>query len=384
MLKTRPALNAATLLYFLLLGTVLGQDAASQKSQPSFSQSIIYQPRDLPEPKSKKQNKTEKNEAPVKPAPTAAPKVTPARQGPITIPVSLFDASAKFVSGLESSNFRVLVDGKKTEISSVITRKEPLNLILLVDTSPSTLYTSKAMRQVATSLVEALNDDDKVMIMRFEGKQTLLAELTEDRPLVRRAIREIEIGGDGTSLYDSIRLVFEKTIPRITGRAVLVVLTDGVDSTSKNATYASSLAWAEYGDATIFPVFFDTSAQNSRDPGRAASRWVDGGISGAIASEILEKEQARNKKVAAMYELGKLYLNDLLFLSGGRAIPARSFRDSPKETADGIIAEIRQQYFVTFSPPPGGIPGQRKQLLVRVDRPNLAVLARGSYIVRPL
>jgi hypothetical protein len=111
-------------------------------------------------------------------------------------------------------------------------------------------------------------------------------------------------------------------------------------------------------------------------------RWVDGGISGAIASEILEKEQKRNKQVAANYELGKMYRNDLLFLSGGRAIPAWSFRDAPKEIAASLISGIRQQYFVTFSPTPGGTVAQRKQILVRVDRPNLAVLARGSYIVK--
>lgn len=379
MLKLRQVLYPSALLYLLMPGSAFGQDASPPKSHPTFSQSVIYQPREFPEPKTKKRNK---NEGPVKSAPAATPDVTRVPQGPLTIPVSLFDDSAKFVSGLESSNFRVFVDGKEAEISSVTTRKEPLNLILLVDTSPSTLYTSKAMRQVATSLVEALNDDDKVSIMRFEGKQTILAELTADRNLVRRAIREIEIGGDGTSLYDSVRLVFEKIIPQFTGRTVLIVLTDGVDSTSKNATYASSLEWAEKGDTTIFPVFFDTSAQNSRDPGKATYRWVDGGISGAIASEILEKEQARNKQVAAMYERGKLYLNDLLFLSGGRAIPARSFQDSPNETAEAIIAEIRRQYFITFSPPPGGIPGQRQQLLVRVDRPNLAVLARGSHMFK--
>jgi len=380
MLKPRQVTYAAVLVCLPLLGIVLGQDAGKQTAQPSFSQSVMYQPRESSDPKAKKQDKNNDNNGTAKPAGDTAT----IKEGPMTIPVSVLDGSSKIVLGLEKTNFRVFIDAKKAEIASVQIRPGILNVILLVDTSPSTIYTSKAIQNVATAIVEELEELDSVSVIRFESDVKILTELTDDRDKLRRAIRNIKLGITGTALYDAVRYVFEQKTPVIEGRTVLFILTDGVDTTSKIAGYASSLEIAEKGDATVIPIFFDTIARNSKDIGRSYNSSVMGGVSGAISSELLDKSRKENEKIAADYERGKMYLNDLVFLSGGRAIPAKSFEDAPKETAGQIIAELRQRYLLTFAPGEPAPAGQRKRILIRVDRPSLAVLARGSYIVKPL
>jgi VWFA-related protein len=379
--KSQPLLFLAGLFCLLLIGNTFGQDPASTPGQPAFSDSVIYQPRRFPVPVKKSKSK-KKVAAQAAPSPTRE-EAGAIDQGPVTIPVSVFDSSQKFVSGLQQSNFRVFVDGKKVEIFSIETRKEPLNFILLVDTSLSTGFVRNAMWQIVISMVEQLEAGDKVSIIKFAGDPTVVADLTDDREKVHEAIKKIKFNEDGTSVYDAVRFVFEKQIPAVRGRTVLLVLTDGVDTSSRKATFASSLEWAEKGDTTIFPVYFDTQAQYSKNSGGIALRWMNrAGISGAVASEMLDTTRQR-LTLAGEYELGKMYLSDLLFLSGGHAIPAQSFQEAPKETASAIISAIRQQYVITLSPGQTGTLGQRKQLMVRVDRPNLAVLARGSYIVKP-
>ena len=42
---------------------------------------------------------------------------------------------------------------------------------------------------------------------------------------------------------------------------------------------------------------------------------------------------------------------------------------------------MRRQYQIGYTPSDDGNPGQRKQIKVRVNRPNLVVRSRDSYIV---
>jgi hypothetical protein len=46
-----------------------------------------------------------------------------------------------------------------------------------------------------------------------------------------------------------------------------------------------------------------------------------------------------------------------------------------------IAEELRREYSLGYYPNESGNAGQRKQLKVRVDKPNLVVRARDSYIV---
>lgn len=357
------------LFVFLLVDLTFGQAATPQGTPQTFSNSVMYEPRQFPNEKYKAKDYGRVTGTAVK-------------QGPMTIPVSVFDDAAKFVSGLQRSNFQVFIEGRKADVSSVETRTEPLHVFLLVDTSVSTYYSIDIMRDMATAIVEHLGENDEVSVLRFAEDLSVLTEMTRDREKIRQAIKKIKFGTQGTALYETISSIFKKHIPPVSGRTVLVVLTDGVDTFSRTS-YSSSLELPEKGNTAIYPIFFDTSQLMKRDPGSTVSRWVRGGIAGSIASETLEKAQADNKRIEAEQERGRLYLSDLTFLSGGRAISSRLFYESPKETAGQLIDEIKRQYFITFSATETAVPGERKRLMVIVNKPNLTVLARGSYIARP-
>lgn len=81
------------------------------------------------------------------------------------------------------------------------------------------------------------------------------------------------------------------------------------------------------------------------------------------------------------YALGKRYLEDLAAYTGGKVFRPESTPGGLTAAFEGIAEELRRQYNIGYVPKKEGVTGQRKQIKVRVDRPNLVIRSRDSYIV---
>jgi len=194
---------------------------------------------------------------------------------------------------------------------------------------------------------------------------------TTDRQVLYNAIRKSNFG-DGTSLYDAVDFSLRKRLNQIQGRKEIVLFTDGVDTTSRKSNYDKTLALAEESDSLIFPVYYNTFFDNRRRQGSPMPPDIfypppimAGGGGGS----------------AADYALGKKYLDDLAAYTGGRVFRPESTPGGLSAAFEGIAEELRRQYSIGFIPVDEGKPGDRKQLKVRVARPNVVVRARDSYIV---
>ena len=67
--------------------------------------------------------------------------------------------------------------------------------------------------------------------------------------------------------------------------------------------------------------------------------------------------------------------------TGGRVFNADNSEGGLVRTFESIAEELRRQYSIGYIPETAGQTGQRKNIKVRVDRPNLVIRARDSYIV---
>jgi VWFA-related protein len=296
----------------------------------------------------------------------------------ITVPVSVFDEQGNFVSDLKKEDFKVFVDGPEATVMSVERRRGPLNVFLVIDTSASSNEILESAKKLAVAMTEQFPADDKISIFKFADKLTELTPPVADRSVMTAAISKLKPGDGGTSIYDITVELFEKYVSTPAGRTVVVILTDGVDTTSRKTRYSDALVAAEKSGATVFPVYLDTFEAGPRPRVRGTN----------ISSLPWDVQQVLNSARFSLpgsskeeYELGKLYLNDLVYLSGGRAVDAKSLLAGKSSVAADIAGEIHEQYYITFAPIGTAYEGQRKHLKVRVNRPNLAVLARGSYIV---
>ena len=288
----------------------------------------------------------------------------------VTIPVSVFDRNGLYITGLNQRDFRVFEDGKEQEIAYFATSDKPFTVILLIDTSPSTSYKIDEIRSAAVAFVDQLKPEDRVMVIEFDANVHVLTEATSDRQLIYKGIRKADFGG-GTSLYEAVDFSLKKRLNAIEGRKAIVLFTDGVDTTSRGrTTYESTLALAEESDSLIFPIYYNTFFDN---------RGATGGGGGWPGMIVFGPPPRGNS--AEDYALGKRYLEELADYTGGRVFRPESTPGGLTAAFEGIAEELRRQYQIGYTPADDGQPGQRKQIKVRINRPNLVIRSRDSYIV---
>ena len=279
----------------------------------------------------------------------------------ITIPVSVFDRNGLYIPSLTQANFKIFEDGQEQEVAYFGTTEQPFTVVLLLDTSPSFEHVIRDIQNAAIAFVNQLKPQDSVMVIEFAWNINVLTELTNDRQKIYKGIKKADIG-DGTSVYDAVNHALRKRLNAIKGKKAIVLFTDGVDTSSDAATYDSTLALAEESDVTIFPIYYNTFLDN---------KLRNAGIFGGLAKGTSRQE----------YVLGKRYIDDLSAVTGGRVYEAEGNAESLTRTFESIAEELRRQYNIGYYPQDSGTSGQRKQIRVRVDRPNLIVRARDSYIV---
>ena len=289
----------------------------------------------------------------------------------VTIPVSVFDRNGLYIPGLNQKDFKIFEDGKEQEIAYFGTSDKPFTVILLLDTSPSTEYKIDEIRSAAVAFVDQLKPQDRVMVIEFDANVHVLTEATSDRQLIYKGIRKADFGG-GTSLYEAVDFSLRKRLNAIEGRKAIVLFTDGVDTTSRGrSTYDSTLALAEESDSLIFPIYYNTYFDNRGGLGGGGGGWPGTIVFGPPPRGTTSEE----------YALGKRYLEELADYTGGRVFRPESTPGGLTAAFEGIAEELRRQYQIGYTPADDGKPGQRKQIKVRVDRPNLVIRSRDSYIV---
>ncbi|HET7112095.1 MAG TPA: VWA domain-containing protein, partial [Pyrinomonadaceae bacterium] len=192
----------------------------------------------------------------------------------------------------------------------------------------------------------------------------------------------------GTSLYDAVDIVINRHLSRASGRKAIVLFTDGVDTTSGNASYESTVMDAQELDALIYPVQYNTAG----DMGQVVQiptapidvfGQILGGIFGGGGGGGGRRGGRRPRGTSrGDYETGNRYLLELANSTGGREYKADTLQNMSYAFAN-VAEELRRQYSVGYYPKRAPQAGQRRMIKVRARQPNLAVRSRDSYIFNP-
>jgi Ca-activated chloride channel homolog len=306
----------------------------------------------------------------------------------VTIPVTVLDRDGRFISGLQQDDFQIFEDGAQQKIEYFASLEQPFTVVLMLDVSNSTQFKIDEIQNAAITFVNQLRHNDRVMVISFDEKVHILSPPTNDRNTLKNAIRQINFGG-GTSLYEAVSYTINQELRKVTGRKAIVLFTDGVDTTSKGASYHSTVKEAEELDAMIYPIRFDTSGfMNGGNTGggqypNPRRRRSGGSILGQILGGILTGGNVQIGGPGGSpgdYETGRRYLEELAQVSGGRKFEAQTTHNLDAAFS-GIAEELRRQYAIGYYPESVGQKGQRKQIKVRVDKSNAVVRSKNSYIV---
>lgn len=311
----------------------------------------------------------------------------------VTLPVSVMDRDGKYIPNLRKEDFRLWEDGTEQTVAFFSAVDKPFSVVLMLDTSGSTRFRIDEIQDAAIAFVNQLRGDDRVMVVSFDESINVLADFTSDRYRLRDAIRRTHPGG-GTRLYDAVDQVINQHLSRVSGRKAVVLFTDGVDTTSKRASFESNLRDAEELDALIYPVQYDTSNSVRSGGGSGSGGKVNstahvvvgilgailgknGGVSGGSGGGSGGTGTTQHE-----YDIGARYLRDIAARTGARLYEADSTY-SLSSAFGNIADELRRQYSLGYYPKTPASAGQRRHVKVRVNQPNLAVRTRDTYIFNP-
>lgn len=175
----------------------------------------------------------------------------------ITVPVIVTDRYGRFISGLTRNDFSVSEDGAAQKLEEFSSTEAPFNVALLIDTSRSTQNKLSAIRKAAEAFIKQLQPNDRVMIVTFDEKVRFVSDFTNDPVQLQRAVKSLK-SSYLTSLYDAIYLTVTEKMNAIKGRKALVVLTDGVDTASKQATFESTLNLVASMGIVAYTIQYET------------------------------------------------------------------------------------------------------------------------------
>jgi len=315
----------------------------------------------------------------------------------VTLPVSVTDRNGRYIPNLRKEDFRLWEDGVEQQVAFFNAVDKPFSVVLMIDTSGSTRFRLEDIQNAAITFVNQLRRDDKVMVVSFDNDVQVLSDFTSDRYRLHDAILRTETG-DSTRLYDAVDLVINDRLNRVDGRKAVVLFTDGVDTTSRRASYETNLRDAEELDALIYPIQYDTYADMAGGGGGGGG----GGWPGTrvptspvdILIQILGGVASGNNRTRSSggrggtgtsrneYDLANRYLQDLSEVTGARKYQADSIQNI-SVAFSSIAEELRRQYSLGYYPKNLAQAGQRRQIRVRVNQPNLAVRTRDTYIFNP-
>lgn len=304
----------------------------------------------------------------------------------VTIPVSVMDRDGRYIPNLQKEEFRIWEDNVEQDVAFFQSVDKPFSVVLMLDTSPSTKFQLDEIQDAAISFVDQLRSDDRVMVVEFNEDINVLSEFTNDRSRLHRAIQRARTD-NGTSLYDAVDMVMNQKLSRVTGRKAIVLFTDGVDTTSRNADYQSNIMDAQELDALIYPVQYDTSADMNAGNYPPIQQPID--VFGQILGGIFGGRRGGRRgggggrgTARDDYNLANRYLLELANSTGGREYRADSLQNMSYAFAN-VAEELRRQYTIGYYPKRTPQVGQRRMIKVRARQPNLAVRARESYVFNP-
>lgn len=316
--------------------------------------------------------------------PTEEEEVVSVETNLITTPVSVLDRQGRFIPNLKKKDFKIFEDGVQQSIELFQSSETPFTVYLMIDVSPSTRYKIDEIHYAALTFVNQLRPMDRVMVFAFDQRlKPMTDEPTADKQKLYSAIYGTNFGS-GTSIYDAVDWVTNSAMLQENGRKAIVMFTDGVDTTSRRATFESSVSGVEEIDALIYTIRYSTME------GAAPNMGVDPKLFAQLpkaAQEQLARAAANQVRYAgrgsspAEHEKGRQYLAALSQYSGGRAFDAVDLKNIEAAFA-GVAEELRRQYSVGYYSSKEGQPGDRKQIKVQVIRPGSVVRAKTTYVVK--
>lgn len=275
----------------------------------------------------------------------------------VSLPVYVYDPANNRMDVLAQKDFEVYEDGARQDITFFSAADAPFDLVLLIDLSGSTTGKVGLIIDATNRFIEAKRPGDKLAIVAFADKPTVITPLTDDREKLLTSVKTMAERGN-SRVWDALKFtldnMFEVKTPQ--RRRAVVFLTDGVDNAlygdnrGSKITFADLFETVKESETSIFPIYLDTEADNPD-----------------------LKEGYRNARNT---------LNLLADTTGGHYYKARRIEDLSGVYTQ-VLGDLSRIYTLGYVPSDDKRDGSWRKVRVQVpSRPALKVTTKSGYYAK--
>jgi VWFA-related protein len=300
----------------------------------------------------------------------------------VQLNVGVVDRRGRAITSLSRNDFSVYEDGVKQSILHFEPTSAPFSLVLMLDTSGSTINFRPQLKQAAFRFLDALAPEDRVEVIQFNAKIKTLSKFSTDRKKTAYAIDLAEGAGE-THLYEALRYALkglEQEGREGKRRKAIVVLTDGLDTHMRNSDRASA-----------------SKAQTDEEAVRAINPTVNAELNSvlqqadrlgvtiyplALPSGDPKRLPLPDPVINGIYAAARTRLQALADRSGGRLNEIRRLDEMARLYVE-VAADLRTLYTVAYQANTDRArDGKWHEVRVEVPFPEMTVRTKPGYYAR--
>ena len=259
----------------------------------------------------------------------------------VAVPITIHSELKDSATDLRSDDFRVFDDGEPVAIVAFGNVRQPVHVLLLLDTSRSMTESASGITSAASAVVAQLAPNDSIRVGTFSNSLRLSPRFSADDSQVAARLALIP-GANTTILYDALVEGCTTFTSEMERRSIIVV-SDGTD-TASSASARAVMRHAAEANVAIYAVGL-------------SSRYMERGKVIVRPPDPILRQIAED--------------------TGGGYLPADSGMDL-SGLFKAMVDELHQQYILGFTP--ARADGRVHSLVVTTRRPNLKIRARKQYL----
>ena len=163
------------------------------------------------------------------------------------------DDRGHLIRDLSKDDFVVLENGRPQNITLLEEQEVPINVAVMVDTSWSLQDLLRNAVETAIDFFRGL-ENESVAVVRFSRTPELLLDWDERPQDIRSLMARVSSDGK-TALYDSVIWVCRNVLKSRSGKKVVVLISDGIDTASR-ASFRDMIRVSRQEGITVYPIIY--------------------------------------------------------------------------------------------------------------------------------
>lgn len=247
----------------------------------------------------------------------------------VMVPVSVTDASNRFVPGLDKEAFSLFEGGERQQIRHFSSEDAPISVGVLLDLSKSMSNKIDDAREALSEFFKTANPKDDYFVITFADRPDMLADAGQSIGAIQGKLATATPGGH-TALLDAIYLGIQHMRRARHNRRALLIISDGGDNRSRYRP-SEIRRLVQEADVQIYAIgIFDTIFKTPEE-------WA-----------------------------GKKLLTEITGATGGRTVTLSNASRLPEIAAE-ISLELRNQYVIGYRPTNPVHDGKWRKINVRLN-----------------